>query len=331
MRASLRRVARPLTAAVMSAVPLAAALTAATPSSAGAAVTKVETTVDIRCAFTTLSQSADWYFPTGTPQGLIWLQHGFARANEHVTDLATKYAGAGYLVFAPTLPSANLLGCTLQNIGNNTDFLNNVADLFGKSASPGDKLGRSLAAARSKAGRPEVAMPSTMVFVGHSAGGEAAEYVAQRVHSAYPATWAGLRGLVLLDPVKSFIGDNTDASLDRLATTALPILTISSPPYLCNNDGSGTGALQSRLHRAFVGVRLTTGAHTDAEGASTDSVGTIACGTPQAKNVTALQTLAVGWTRDGFSGTRTAAYYPGGAYYQGLLTAGTIETLPGAS
>ncbi|MBO2447867.1 hypothetical protein J4573_12255 [Actinomadura barringtoniae] len=328
MRVSRRRSARALTIAALTTAPL---VLAASPPAEAAAVTKIQTTVDIRCAFTTLKQNADWYFPSGRPQGLVWLQHGFARSNGNVTDLATKYAGAGYLVFAPALPSANLLGCTLQNIGNNTDFLNNVADLFGKASDPSDKLGRSLAAAKSKAGRPEVTMPSTTVFAGHSAGGEAVEYVAQRVRSTYPAAWAGLRGLVLLDPVKSFIGNNTDAALGGLDGTTLPILTIASPPYICNNSGSGTDALQTRLHRPFVGVRLTTGAHTDAEGASTDSVGTLACGTPQDKNVAALQTLAVGWARDDFNGTRTADYYPGGGYYQGLLGAGTIQTLPGAS
>jgi dienelactone hydrolase len=329
MRVSRRHSVRALTIAVLTAAPLA--LAAAPPAAADATVTKIQTTVDIRCAFTMLKQSADWYFPSGSPRGLVWLQHGFARSNDHVTDLAGKYAGAGYLVFAPTLPSAHLLGCTLQNIGNNTDFLNNVADLFGKASDPNDKLGRSLASAKAKAGRPDVTMPPATVFAGHSAGGEAVEYVAQRVRSSYPTAWSGLRGLVLLDPVKSFIGNNTDAALGTLDTTRLPILTISSPPYTCNNNGTGTQALQTRLHRPFVGVRLTTGAHTDAEGASTDSTGTLACGTPQDKNVAALQTLAVGWARDDFNGTRTADYYPGGAYYQGLLGAGTIQTLPGAS
>ncbi|MEU5882464.1 hypothetical protein [Spirillospora sp. NPDC047279] len=327
MPPTVRRAVRLLTAALLAVAPL----TVAVPAPAGAAVTRVQTTVDIRCAFTTLKQSADWYFPTGQPQGLIWLQHGFARANDHVRDLAGKYAGAGYLVFSPTLPSAHLLGCTLQNIGNNTDFLNNVADLFGKASDPADKLGRSLAAARSQAGRPEVTMPSRMLFSGHSAGGEAALYVADRVRSTYPGAWSGLRGLVLLDPVKSFIGDNTDASLGRLAGTALPILTVSAPNSTCNNSGSGTAAVQSILRKPFVGVRITSGVHTDAEGASTDSVGTIACGTPQAANVAILQTLAVGWARDGFNGTRTPDYYPGGAYYQGQLSGGKIQTLAGAS
>ncbi|MWK38336.1 alpha/beta hydrolase [Actinomadura sp. J1-007] len=299
-------------------------------SSAPAAVTRISTTVDIRCAAIVLHQSADWHFPAGTPKGLVWLQHGFSRANEHVRDLAGKYAEAGYLVFAPTLPSANIFGCTLQNLGDNTGFLDNVADLFGKAGGTGDRLGSSFADARNRAGRPGLALPQNKVFVGHSAGGEAALYVAQRVRSAYPAAWAGTRGLVLLDPVRSFIGTNTTSSLNHLDNTSLPIHTISSPGYLCNNGGSGTQAVQAQLHRPFVGVRLTSGAHTDAEGASTDRTGTLACGTPQAKNVAALQTLAVGWARDAFTGGTTPDLYPGGAYYQGLLSSGTAQTLTGA-
>ncbi|WP_207947122.1 hypothetical protein [Actinomadura sp. 7K507] len=307
----------------------AASLTVAAP--AQAAVTRVQTTVEIRCAFTMLNQSADWYFPSGTPKGLVWLQHGFVRANDHVADLAGEYASEGYLVFAPTLPSAHIFGCTLQNIGNNTDFLGNVADLFGKASHPNDKLGRSLAKAKAEAGRPDVTMPSSMVFSGHSAGGEAVTYVADKVRTGYPSAWTGLRGLVLLDPVKSFIGSNLVTGLRGVDGTGRQIRTISAPDGTCNNSGSGTDAVQAEVNDPFVGVRLRNGAHTDAEGSSTDSVGTIACGTPKAPNITALQTFAVAWAKDAFNGTQTPGYLPGGAYYQSLLSAGTIETLNGAS
>ncbi|MGY2063419.1 hypothetical protein ACW9HQ_51715, partial [Nocardia gipuzkoensis] len=111
---------------------IAAAITASTlftgsPVHADPAVTKVENTVEIRCAFTTLRQSSDWYFPAGTPKALFWLQHGFASADDSVTDTAKKLAAQGFLVFAPTLPTADTFGCTLENLGNNTDFLHNVA------------------------------------------------------------------------------------------------------------------------------------------------------------------------------------------------------------
>ncbi|OLT33477.1 hypothetical protein BJF79_34675 [Actinomadura sp. CNU-125] len=291
----------------------------------------MQTTVDIRCAFTTLEQDADWYFPSGAPEGLVWLQHGFARANDHVADLASEYAAAGYLVFAPTLPTGNIFGCTLQNIGNNTDFLGNVADLFTKMSDPDDKLGRSFADAKAEAGRPGLTMPDELVFSGHSAGGEAVSYVAGRLRTDGPAAWARLRGLVLLDPVASFIGDNLETGLEAVNGTGRMIRTISGPDGLCNNSGGGTDLVQSRVTAPFVGVRLPDGAHTDAEGASTDGVGTLACGEPESANVEVLQTFAVAWATDAFDGTQTPAYLPGGSYYQSQLASGRIETLTGAS
>ncbi|UGT44084.1 alpha/beta hydrolase [Nocardia yamanashiensis] len=294
---------------------------------ADAAVTKVENKVDIRCAFQTLHQSSDWYFPAGNPKALLWLQHGFTGSNDAMDDTARKFAEQGFLVFAPTLPTANLLGCTIANLGNNTDFLHNVADLFGKAGDPGDKLGRSFADARSKAGRGNLTLPTAMVFAGHSAGGEAVPYVAQQLRSGYAGAFANLRGLILFDPVKSFIGNNLSSSLNHLSNSTLPVLAISAPPYSCNNNGSGTAELQEQLNRSFLGVRLTSGAHIDVEAASAPGPDKTACGTPQDKNVAALQKLSTGWANDFVSGSTTADYYPGGGYYEGLRTAGTIETL----
>jgi hypothetical protein len=45
----------------------------------------------------------------------------------------------------------------------------------------------------------------------------------------------------------------------------------------------------------------------------------------RAANVAALQTLAVNWA----SGAGGTSYHPGGAYYQGLLAGGVIQTLSG--
>jgi hypothetical protein len=294
-------------------------------------VSRFDTTVDIGCFSTTLTQDASWYLPAGDVQGLVWVQHGFARTGDNVADLATHFAAQGYIAFAPSLPTINVLGCTLENLGDNDDFLSNVADLFGQATNSSEKLGRSFASATAAAGRPELELPQEFVFSGHSAGGEAVLFVANTVRVSYPAAWTGLRGLVLLDPVKSFIGTHFDDALAGLDTTVLPVLSVSAPDLLCNNNGGGTDALQAGLHRAFVGVRLTTGVHTDAEGASTDIIGEIACGTPVAANVAILQTLAVGWSVDYFAGSTTASYYPGGSYYESQLVAGTIETLVGAS
>ncbi|WP_223885424.1 alpha/beta fold hydrolase [Nocardia colli] len=305
----------------------AAAFTIPT-ATADAAVTKVENTVEIRCAFTILRQSSDWYFPAGTPKALLWLQHGFAGANDSVEDTAKKFSAQGFLVFAPTLPTANTFGCTLENLGNNTDFLHNVADLFGKAADPGDKLGRSFTDAKNKAKRPELTLPKAMVFAGHSAGGEAVPYVTQALRADYPAAFASVRGLILFDPVKSFVGNNLGNALNHLSNTTLPILAISSPPYACNRNASGTNELIAQISRPFHGVRLTSGSHIDVEASSAPAPDKIACGTPQAKNVSALQTLSVAWAGDFVSGTTSADYYPGGTYYETQRAAGTVQTLP---
>ncbi|QBS39257.1 alpha/beta hydrolase [Nocardia sp. CS682] len=295
--------------ALAAAAAIVACLTAAAPATA-ADLSRLPGVVDIPCAATTLHQGVDWYLPTGVPKGMVWIQHGFARTHSNVAQLATTFAAGGYLVFAPALPFIDLAGCTLQNLGDNTRFLDSVARLFGTAADPEGALSRSLAAAAADAGRLPPPLPRDFVFVGHSAGAEAVEFVAHRLHVAYPDTWHRLRGLVLLDPVKSFLGDNTDRALADLDPTDLPILTIAAQPSLCNNLGSGTDAVQHRLNRPFLGIRLGNGLHTDAEGTSSDSMGNLLCGTPDVANTSVLQVLARGWSDDFIAGTKTADYYP---------------------
>ncbi|MVU78100.1 alpha/beta hydrolase [Nocardia sp. ET3-3] len=290
---------------------LAAACTAAVAGICPAAAESpvLPGTIDLPCATSTLRQTVDWYLPAGAPRGLVWVQHGFARASENVAALSESLAAAGYLVFAPSLPFLNLDGCTLQNLGDNTAFLDQVARLFATADDPSGALTRSLAAAAARAGRTAPELPRRFVFLGHSAGAEAVEYVAHRLHTTAPAIWPRVRGLVLLDPVKSFLGNNTDVALTDLDPTGLPILTISGPPSLCNALGSGTAALQTLLHRPFVGVRLPTGEHTDAEGDSSDLVGELFCGIPQSANVAAVRDLATDWTNNFLTDTPTPDLY----------------------
>jgi dienelactone hydrolase len=317
---------------ILATLALSVSILAATPAAANAAGwTEVSNTVDVPCGFLTYHPAADWYFPaTSSPKALVYLQHGFSRSNGNMQDLAEHYAAAGFLVFAPTLPSADLYGCTVNNLGNNTPFLNNVAAWLGTATSSSGNLAKSYAAAASAAGRTGQALPSKYVIAGHSAGGESATYIANRLRTTYPSAFAKLKFAQLLDPVKSVFGNNEPAALAGLKTTSLPILAISSPPYLGNSNASGTVALTDALARPFLGVRLVTGCHCDAEGASTDSLCTLLDGTPQAKNITALQTLAVAWAVDAADGTTTATYYPGGAYYQNLLSTTVIQTLSGS-
>ncbi|WP_411104296.1 alpha/beta hydrolase [Streptomyces sp. cmx-4-9] len=312
----------------------AAILTALSPATAAeqtsAGVVKVSNTVDVRCAFLIYKRAGDWYFPAGAAKGTVWLQHGFSRANDHLEDIARRYAAAGFIVFAPTLPSSDTFGCTVSNLGNNTAFLNNVADLFGKAADPNDKLGRSFADAAAKAGRPGLQLPPKFVFSGHSAGGEAVSHVANRLRTQYPTAFARLAGLVLLDPVNSFTGLTMANALNGLNTTSLPMHAISSPPYLANGQASGTRELTTDVHRDFLGVRLSTGSHCDAEGASTDALCAVPNGAPQAANVALLQEFAATWAADDVNGTVTVTHRPGGSRYESLRAAGTIQTLSGS-
>ncbi|MBB2944435.1 hypothetical protein FB565_004164 [Actinoplanes lutulentus] len=300
---------------------------AASPMPAQAAAAEVDGDITVACASSTLTQDADWFFPSSeNPAALVFLQHGFSRSNSNVFALARKYQAAGFLVFAPQLPSSNSNGCTVNNTGSNPAFLNNVAAWLG-TATTGGPLAVSYAAAATKAGRTGTTLPAKYVLAGHSAGGDAVTYIANRLRTTHPSAFTALKLLQLLDPVKSPSGTNMADGLTGLAPTSLPIYTVSSPPYLSNSQASGTVELQNRVDRPFLGVRLTTGSHCDAEGSTTNFLCTLTGGASKAQNVTALQTFTVNWAADAVAGTTTATYYPGGTYYQGLLTSNVIQTI----
>jgi hypothetical protein len=87
------------------------------------------------------------------------MQHGFVEDKNVWSALAPSLATRGFLVMATTLPTFDLFGCSVVNLGR----------------------------AAAKVGLPPAPLPSKLVFVGHWAGVEAVEYVAERLHSTYPA------------------------------------------------------------------------------------------------------------------------------------------------
>jgi hypothetical protein len=293
-----------------------------------AQATTATNTVDVRCQFLTYSVETDWYFPAGTPRALVWLQHGFTESKDDWDETARKLAESGYLTMATTLPTADIFGCTVSNVGNNTPFLNNVASMLAGIGNPSSAIGRSHADAATRAGRAGQAIPDKLLMSGHSAGGEAVLHVANRLRTNHAGTFARLRGLVLADPVSSFIGDNTGAALEGLSTTTVPIYSIAAPPYSCNSDQSGTAAVIAELPGRFHGAQITTGAHGDIFGGSANALGTATCGTPQATNVNAARVLMFGWFADMETGATTPAFYPGGTVFQALVGQGTITALP---
>jgi acetyl esterase/lipase len=186
---------------------LAAPAASAEPGSTANDVATASSTTAVRCAFRTYNLPTDWYLPSpaAPPVGLLYAQHGFAESRADFSEFATAAAAAGFVVFVPTLPTADLFGCTVQNLGNNTRFLSNVASLFATAGDPLGALSTSYAAAVAKIGRPAPPLPTALTIIGHSAGGEAALYIAQQLTAPNHGT-ADLRGVVLADPVRHDAG-----------------------------------------------------------------------------------------------------------------------------
>jgi hypothetical protein len=140
-------------------------------------------------------------------------------------------------------------------------------------------------------------LPSRFVLAGHSAGGNLAAAAAGSLVGIGAGGGPGLDGLcgvVMLDGVdhRGAIG----LALDRLSGAShRPVWTIAAPDSRCNASGSGTAALQLKRPDQFVGVRLTTGSHVDAEGPDSGRLAWLVCGTPTAVNVDAVRTIAADW------------------------------------
>jgi len=374
----------------------------------GGEVVKVSTSLAVRCAFLTYRLPTDWYFPVGDPHGLVWAQHGFVESRKVWTEFATRAARAGFLVVAPTLPTADLFGCTVQNLGNNPRFLNHVAEVFDPASADGRRTGhggrpvgagaisasyvealrksgqgtvvhgnvcqrksgqdearedesredesredrsREPQAGREQLGGERVgqgksgrwpsspfepALPDQVAFVGHSAGGEAALYLAGRLIEARDDRVASGRpdvaGVVLADPVTSVVDRTMAPSLAVLDRSNVPVLTVASPPNSCNARHRGVAVVVDGLtSRPFIGVQLATGSHADLLGASVGAVERRVCGTPEPKNIEAAQRLAIGWLGE-MLGREAGSpdppgCRPGGAAYEELLGAGVISPL----
>lgn len=286
------------------------------------AVKRTEVNLAVPCNGTT-NVNAEWSVPEGmTPTGFIWLQHGFARSNDALIDLQTKYTSRGWIVVSPTMAAFGT--CAINAAVLHTA----VTNLLVGSTGVGSALETSYDAARTKLGLPAANLPSDFALSGHSAGGAMVTVVGGNVAAnASPAVKARLKGVVLLDPVEN--SDNgMAAGLPKLS--GKPVLTISGGDSSCNANSSGTKVLLPK-RTGFAGVRLPSGCHCDAEADSTDATCTIICGTPKAENKAALKQLAADWISDMLSGKTTASAYPGGEYYEKTKTAGTITTLTGTA
>lgn len=284
-------------------------------------VQTVSRSLRIPCGSGGTQVDARWTFPTDRdPAGLVWLQHGFARSAARLDDLAASIAARGHVVVAPSVSSFG--ACSV----NENALHEAIANLL--SGGPASSaLQTSWDAARSAAGRPLIALPTKVVVAGHSAGGALATVVASRVtQDGSPSTRARLAGVVLLDPVENS-ANGMRSALPALAATS--VLTVSAPGGSCNANASGTARVLA-ARSGFVGVRLPTGCHCDAEADSTDALCTIACGTPRTENEVALKRLAADWSDDMLRGRHGDEHpYPGGQWYEEQRSAGTLVTLTG--
>ncbi|AZZ83914.1 alpha/beta hydrolase [Gordonia alkanivorans] len=286
--------------------------------------------VATECAGKPVQVDTRWYFPAGRPTALVWLQHGFSRSAANLDALARSYANSGFLVVSPTLDSVNLSGCAVaDNIADNSAFAQTIGGVFGSGRDAAGPLGMSLVRARNAVHRPEVTMPYRMVFAGHSAGGEFVVVAADTLRRADPVAYRRLAGLMLFDPVNSFFGVHFASAAASLGADRFPIRVIASQPSVSNSFGSGVAVLQRTTRQEFLGSRLVTGVHIDAEGESTDLIGELSeLAVPRPRNGRVIHALATGWSSDMVAGTVTRTYYPGGRYYDLLLSTRTVTTLP---
>jgi hypothetical protein len=286
------------------------------------AVKVADVKLAIPCDGTT-TVDAKWAIPEGVvPAGFVWLQHGFARSNAALADLQKAYSARGWIVVSPNIAAFGT--CSI----NAAVLHAGIANLLAGSASPGSALEASYDAARTKLGLAAADLPSAFALSGHSAGGALVTVVGGTIASnPSPAVSSRLKGIVLLDPVEN--ADNgMAANLPKL--TGKGVLTISGGDSSCNSNSSGTKVLLPK-RTGFAGVRLPSGCHCDAEGATTDGTCTLLCGTPKAANVAALKQLSADWISDLLRNKVTASAYPGGDYYEKTKAAGTITTLTGTA
>ncbi|MCC5953489.1 MAG: alpha/beta hydrolase fold domain-containing protein [Acidimicrobiia bacterium] len=265
--------------------------------------------------------STTWYFPVDRqPEGLVWLQHGFSRSRAVVNDLARAHTARNHVVVAPSVGSFG--GCSINTPELRAAVTEVLADF-----SPNGALRQSADAAAVAAGRTPAPLPERVVVSGHSAGGALATVVGAGLAThPEPLVRERLAGVVLLDPVES--NGAMAAALPALADT--PVLTVSAPPDSCNASASGTAALVAARH-GFVGVQLDNGCHCDAEGASTNFLCTLVCGSPRQPDINSLQFLATVWTADMVRGLplEGRAAYPGSDLYGLLVDEGIVSVLEG--
>lgn len=286
----------PVRQRLVTAVPPAAAPSAPQSVATAAVVTRAGKS-KLQVA-TGLSVDADWYFPdSGTPAGLIFLQHGNLRASGNLRALATALTQrTNSVVVAPTFQSSPIY--YPQHYLNGEGTQSGVAALFNGNRT-------ALRASAAAAGYTR-SLPSSYVLSGHSAGGNMVTVVGD-----YRKADPNLKGVLLLDGVNN--GGEMAESLAKIPAS-VPVYQIAAEPVPFNNRDAGTKVLAKARPGRFIGVRIVGGAHLDAEGSTTSFVAAVAAGFPKATNATALQVLAAGYITDMYRGLGPTSSGRSGVY-----------------
>lgn len=234
--------------------------------------------------------SGDWYLPTATPKGLVYLQHGFQRNKGHLRALGNSLMAKGLMV----------LSINAGMTGGAANLAPQVATAFAN---------RSLTPPNGHA------LPEHFVLAGHSAGGLHVTLVGAELANR---NVAGFRGVILFDAVDA--NNRMAAAMQQIVNSNRAVYAILANAGSCNSSNNAEPLLKALTGTAFVGLKLTSrSAHTDAEGSSSDFFGRLFCGTPQAQNSAYLQQFAGGWAIDLLSNTVTPDFYPGGALLQNVI------------
>jgi hypothetical protein len=269
-------------------------------------------TVEIDCG-PGYTADADWYYPSsGTPDKLIYFQHGFlARSFFYDVTLRELAERNNAIVVAPSITSNyfDCNGCSLTG----DPMEKGVAQLF-----EGD---RAELAASAKAAGFKGTLPDDFVFAGQSAGGILAAGAAGYFYDSKTADKPDLVGVLLYDTSAS--AGALEHALKSLPAE-VPVILVAGPPAVINTGGNASQLLTAKRPNQFTGVQLVGGAHSDAfqssaYGGLVQAIVNLGFGASTPENVEAVQVLSQGWLTDMYArrvdnpATRTGIYGVAGA------------------
>lgn len=287
---------------------LAALLTAGLPCAAGKPGNNESgKIVDASISLAGRTYRATWYLPSADPIGFMVVQHGFSRNCSNLRQTTSVFMDRGFMALCIN------------------------ADMSGGNPALAEALGTAIVAGLvAPDGR---AVPQPVVVSGHSAGGHFASRLGWSLAQSAPSR---IRGAVMFDPVAADATFTTNLQAVS-ASGQRPVLAVTANAGACNSSNNGYPALRQVRADAraagrddFVGVQLTSNStHVDSEGKNTNLLGWLAClqGQPRTENTARLQTLASNWAADIVSHGRTATYYPGGSYLDGLISTKTAKVI----